>query len=170
LPIWLSRDDVNEVIENDDAVDRSRSYDARSMTNVQAVAAVALGCMLFFVGEIAAKPDSRYPEFKVTDLEPVWAGHPERFALLSHGRKQLAACFDADRTLSVAQRALDSAEWKITRLDSKLGWDSHNYLTLAVDRASAGGHCVPGGRLEKTSVRARHAPSSAPAPTAKPNP
>jgi hypothetical protein len=147
-PIWSFSDDVNQVIENDDAVDRFRSYDACSMNNVRAVAAVALGWVLLFVGEAAAVPASADPEFKVTDLEPVWAGHSVRFALLSHGGKQFTAYFDADRMLSVAERALDSAEWKITKLDSKLGWDSHNYLTLAVDRdgylhLSGNMHCVP---------------------------
>lgn len=104
------------------------------MIKVRAAIAVTLAGVVLFGGEIPAAPDSPGGEFKVSEIEPVWGGHSVRFALLSHGRKQFAAYFDADRVLSIAERALDSAEWKITKLDSQLGWDSHNYLALAVDR------------------------------------
>jgi hypothetical protein len=50
--------------------------------------------------------------------------------------------------MSVAQRTLDSTNWTIIKLPSRLGWDSHNYVTLALDRDQvlhlAGNmHCVP---------------------------
>jgi hypothetical protein len=50
--------------------------------------------------------------------------------------------------MSVAQRSLDATNWTITKLPSALGWDSHNYATMAVDRdgvihLSGNMHCVP---------------------------
>ncbi len=81
-------------------------------------------------------------------VERVWAGHPVGFCLLTHAPFQFVAYYDAERRMSVAQRRLDSTNWTITRLPSKLGWDSHNYVTMAVDREGilhlAGNmHCVP---------------------------
>lgn len=105
--------------------------------------------------------------FKVLEIEPVWAGHSVRFALLTHGNKQFVAYFDANRRLSVAERTLDSTEWKITKLDSSVEWDSHNYLTLALDREgylhlSGNMHVVPlvyfrsEKPLDASSLRAVH--------------
>jgi hypothetical protein len=81
-------------------------------------------------------------------VEPVWAGHPVGFCLLTHAPFQFVAYYDAQRRMSVAQRSLDSTNWTITKLPSTLGWDSHNYVTLALDRdgvlhLSGNMHCVP---------------------------
>ena len=70
----------------------------------------------------------------VSDLEPVWSGHPVGFCLLTHAPYQFAAYYDAERRMTVAQRRLDETKWTFKRLPSLLGWDSHNYVTLALDR------------------------------------
>jgi hypothetical protein len=67
-------------------------------------------------------------------VEPVWSAHPVGFSLHTHPPHQYVAYYDAQRRMSVAQRRLDSTNWTITRLPSMLGWDSHNYVTLALDR------------------------------------
>jgi hypothetical protein len=81
-------------------------------------------------------------------VEPVWAGHPVGFCLLTHPRYQFVGYYDAQRRMSVAQRSLDSTDWTITRLPSVLGWDSHNYITMALDRdgvlhVAGNMHCAP---------------------------
>jgi hypothetical protein len=58
---WSFNDDVNEVIENDDAEHRSRSYGATSTINVLAVTAVALGCMWFQVSAITTSLRNIWP-------------------------------------------------------------------------------------------------------------
>ena len=68
------------------------------------------------------------------DVEPVWSAHPVGFCLLTHPPFQFVAYYDAERRMSIAQRQLVSTNWSITRLPSRLGWDSHNYITMAVDR------------------------------------
>lgn len=70
----------------------------------------------------------------VVDIEPVWSGHPVGFCLLTHAPYQFAAYYDAERRMTVAQRRLDETKWTFQRLPSQLGWDSHNYVTLALDR------------------------------------
>jgi hypothetical protein len=82
------------------------------------------------------------------NIEPVWSGHPVGFRLLTHAPHQFVAYYDAQRRMSVAQRTLSSTNWTITKLPSQLGWDSHNYVTMALDRdgflhVSGNMHCVP---------------------------
>lgn len=88
-----------------------------------------------------------------------WAGHQVGFALLTHGNRQFVAYYDEERRITVAGRELDSSTWtfvrpegrplvKAKRLSSVTGWDSHNYLTLAIDRdgclhLSGNMHCDP---------------------------
>jgi hypothetical protein len=91
------------------------------------------------------------PEEKITEslkVADVWAGHPVGFALLTHGNRQFVAFYDAKRHMTVAQRRLGSETWTLTKLPSQVGWDSHNYVTLAVDgegflHLSGNMHVVP---------------------------
>lgn len=70
----------------------------------------------------------------VGNLEPVWSAHLVGFCLLTHPPYQFAAYYDAERRMTVAQRRLDETKWTFRRLPSQLGWDSHNYVTLELDR------------------------------------
>jgi hypothetical protein len=63
----------------------------------------------------------------------VWSGHPVHFALVTHGDRQLAAFYDAERQLTVALRTLGDRSWQFAALPSTLGWDSHNHIAMAVD-------------------------------------
>lgn len=75
-------------------------------------------------------------EEKITEslkVADVWAGHPVGFALLTHKDQQFVAFYDAERHMTVAQRTLGKKAWRFTKLPSQVGWDSHNYVTLAVD-------------------------------------
>ncbi|MBN2450738.1 MAG: BNR repeat-containing protein [Lentisphaeria bacterium] len=72
---------------------------------------------------------------QVLELEPVWSAHPVGFCLLTAPPEQYVAYYDADRRMTVAQRRLTDSQWTFTKLPSKLGWDSHNYVTMALDGA-----------------------------------
>lgn len=78
-------------------------------------------------------------------IDEAWAGHPVSFALLTARGHQFAAYFDAQRRLTVAGRKLDDPAWTRAhppgvfvpgqgRDSNVTGWDSHNYLALALDR------------------------------------
>jgi hypothetical protein len=66
-------------------------------------------------------------------VAPVWAGHPVEFDLLTRDGRQYVAFYDSNRWMCVAARAVQSNRWDIVRLPSQLGWDSHNYVTIALD-------------------------------------
>lgn len=85
---------------------------------------------------------------EVLDIAPVWSGHRVGFALLTHGSYQYVAFYDQHRRMTVAMRTLESDQWRFQKLDSQVGWDSHNYITMAVDadgrlHLSGNMHCVP---------------------------
>jgi hypothetical protein len=67
------------------------------------------------------------------DITDVWSGHPVGFALLTQGNQQFAAFYDANRQMTIASRTLDSTTWRFVRLATTLGWDSHNYIAMAID-------------------------------------
>lgn len=65
-----------------------------------------------------------------------WAGMYVGFDLLTHRQDQYIGYWDPERRLTVARRRLDgpAQEWIHQVLDERLGWDSHNHISLGVDR------------------------------------
>lgn len=108
---------------------------------------VALMIVVAAAGQSASRPAGPVVEESL-EVGPVWAGHPVGFCLLSEQGRQYVAYYDDQRRMTMAARKLDEREWQYVRLPQTLGWDSHNYVTLAVDREGclhlAGNmHCVP---------------------------
>jgi hypothetical protein len=107
------------------------------------IAAVFLG----FVFKSEAKPGP-VEVVDVIDVAPVWSAHPVGFSLLTRAPFQFVAFYDSERRLTVAQRKLDERKWTFSNLPVNTGWDSHNYVTLAIDdrgflHLSGDMHCVP---------------------------
>ena len=78
----------------------------------------------------------------------VWSGHPVGFSLLTHDDLQFVAFYDADRQMTVGVRNLGSSDWTFKKLPEKVGWDSHNSITMKLDskkhlHLSGNMHCVP---------------------------
>jgi len=82
------------------------------------------------------------------DISRVPAGFPVGFSLLTAGKRQYVAYYDEQHRMTVASRTLDSKTWKYQILPSRVGWDSHNGVTMAIDddghiHLSGNMHCVP---------------------------
>ncbi len=78
-------------------------------------------------------------------ISTVWSGHPVRFDLLTHKGRQFIAFYDAERKMTVGQRQLGETKFNLHRLEGKwlparerlstdIAWDSHNSVTMAIDR------------------------------------
>lgn len=63
----------------------------------------------------------------------VWPAHPVRFAMVTEPPHQYIAYYDSNRAMTVAHRELGSDNWEKKRLDEKIGWDTHNYIAMALD-------------------------------------
>jgi len=70
---------------------------------------------------------------KVLDIADVWSGHPVGFSLLTRGDSQYAAFYDAQRAMTIARRPLTGNTWDLVTPPTSVGWDSHNYVTMAID-------------------------------------
>jgi hypothetical protein len=78
-------------------------------------------------------------------VDKVWAGHPVGFALLTSGNRQYIAYYNGERHMMTGQRNLTDAAFTLYAMPvtsretsggttTVLGWDSHNYITLGVDK------------------------------------
>lgn len=68
-------------------------------------------------------------------IDSVWAANRVPFDIQTVGYQQYVAYYDSERNMTVASRTLGSNSWTKKTLPNKLRWDSHNYVTLAVDTA-----------------------------------
>jgi hypothetical protein len=82
---------------------------------------------------------------QVIKIDQVWAGHPVGFCLLTEGEMQYVAYYNADRHMVVGQRNLLENKFDLhvvppkertpeDRTSTVLDWDSHNSITMAVDK------------------------------------
>ena len=79
---------------------------------------------------------------QISAIDRVWSGQSSRFALAVTDTAIVVAYYDANRQLTVASRPRTGSYWVYHKLDTWVGWDSHNYIALAID--DAGGIHVAG--------------------------
>ncbi len=105
--------------------------------------------LVIFFGFLSAAASAGEPKvLDVLDVAKVWSGHPVGFCLLTHGDRQFVAFYDSERRMTVAARKTSDPKWEFVRLDERVGWDSHNSITMAIDdddqiHLSGNMHCVP---------------------------
>ncbi len=119
----------------------------QEITRLCTFLAVWLFVMLVDASQVLVS-GAEYRIAKTIDVDTVPSAFPVGFCLLTHGQQQLAAYYNAGHQMVVARRKLGETIWQKVELPSKIGWDSHNYITMAVDSAGAvhlagNMHCVP---------------------------
>jgi hypothetical protein len=85
---------------------------------------------------------------RIIPVDHVWTGSSPRFSILTEGKVQYVAYYDANRQMTVASRSLDSENWQKKKLEDFVEWDSHNFISMALDseenlHVSGNMHCVP---------------------------
>ncbi len=94
---------------------------------------------------VVDETDSGETIVRMIKIDKVWAGHPVGFCLLTHGSRQYVAFYNENRNLVVGQRNLKDDKFELhvmpptTREEAGgtstvLGWDSHNSVTLGIDK------------------------------------
>lgn len=81
----------------------------------------------------AVVPAAQIAMIEKLPVAGVWAGHPVNFALKTVNNFQCVAYYDTTRKMVVASRRVEDTVWNYTTLSTSTGWDSHNYIELAVD-------------------------------------
>ena len=62
------------------------------------------------------------------------ASFPVNFALYTSDKYQYVAFYDSVHQMTLAKRGLNEKRWEFQTLNSKVAWDSHNYLSIALDK------------------------------------
>lgn len=89
------------------------------------------------------------PIAETIDIGEVWSGHPVDFALVTTEERQFIAFYAANRDMTVGSRVLGESSFELVTLPTTLGWDSHNYVTLAVDST---GHVHVSGNMHNVPL------------------
>lgn len=110
---------------------RARSW-ALSTTTPAVTPPGALNCAPG--GESYAWPEANVSVVSTSTVGTTWAGMPVTQRLLTSGTTQYAAYYDSSRGMTVAKRTIGGA-WASKTLPSTLGWDSHNYVSIGLDRS-----------------------------------
>jgi len=109
--------------------------------SLRSEAAIATFPVLFALAGVLLASDRsevRAEAYRVVDqidIDTVPSWFPVGFCLLTHGDQQYVAYYNAQHQLIVARRALNQRNWDKAELPTKVGWDSHNYVTMAMDSA-----------------------------------
>ncbi len=68
------------------------------------------------------------------DVDSVTSDFPVNFSFLQQDDWQFVGYFNKDRNLTVASRQTNDPKWAYKILPTKVGWDSHNSIVMAIDR------------------------------------
>ena len=103
-------------------------------------------------GEIVVdERDQTESVIEIIKIDSVWSGHPVRFSLYTHDESQYIAYYNANRNMVVGQRKLTDKNFVLHQMfaptralgqkdkskrfsATEVGWDSHNSITMAVDK------------------------------------
>ena len=103
-------------------------------------------------GEIVVdERDQTESVIEIIKIYSVWSGHPVRFSLYTHDESQYIAYYNANRNMVVGQRKLTDKNFVLHQMfaptralgqkdkskrfsATEVGWDSHNSITMAVDK------------------------------------
>lgn len=72
------------------------------------------------------------------EVDSVVADFPVGFQFLTSGEWQFIGYYNKHRELTVASRKIPEKEWTYKVLPTRVGWDSHNRISMALDRD----HCL----------------------------
>jgi hypothetical protein len=105
---------------------------------VSALSGVVL--ILSATGASAQAPETDHPVRalpikSIEAIDQVWSGHKVGFALAAGAKRIYVGYYDANRQLTIAQRDRAGTAWTYVKLNTWLGWDSHNYVAMGIDPA-----------------------------------
>ncbi|WP_371193829.1 BNR repeat-containing protein [Glaciecola sp. SC05] len=116
---------------------RVKNHKSKASTRLYVAFLFAMFCLLAAGSLNIKKANANSDEqFMVESMaiDNAWSGHRIKPFLLTRGKHQFVAYFDANRQMTIAHRLIGKP-WRYYKVDSYLGWDSHNYVTMELDSA-----------------------------------
>lgn len=106
---------------------------SQSLQNVRNEAEVSSKDSLFSTVQLETVKRDEYKIKQRFNIEPVIASFPVGYSQAISGDNHYIAYYDAGKNLCIGYRKLNETTFKKTILNSKIGWDSHNYTEMIVD-------------------------------------
>lgn len=115
---------------------------------VSLLIACLVSCLVSLTSPTTHAIANDYRIAETIDVDAVPSSFRVGFSLLTDGPDQYVAYYDRTHQMVVASRKRDQSAWQKFKLPTKVGFDSHNYITMAIDRdghlhVSGNMHCVP---------------------------
>jgi len=119
------------------------NYNNNKMKRLSLFSSMMTGLCLIILGSGAckridaaqsAKAAGSIKILETIEVDSVIADFPVGFASLTTGDWQFIAYYNKHRDLTVAARKTTDPKWNYKILPTKVGWDSHNRITMAMDR------------------------------------
>ncbi len=95
-------------------------------------------CQQPAASEQSNKPAPSIEILESIEVDSVVADFPVGFKFVLSGEWQFISYYNKHRELTVASRKVSEKKWNYQILPTKVGWDSHNRITMALDRD----HCL----------------------------
>lgn len=95
----------------------------------------AIGALMLIPAFTLAAGDGRsfLEQHRTVYVDKVWTGAMTMCPMLTRDGMQYVAYYDANGQMTVAGRRLESDKWTYKKLDDKIMWDSHNYISMGMD-------------------------------------
>lgn len=71
---------------------------------------------------------------EILKIDDIWAGCAANYDMITVPPYQFIAYYDTAHYMTIAQRKLSEKTWVKTRLNSKVEWDAHNYISMVLDK------------------------------------
>lgn len=109
------------------------AYDNQTWDIARIDAEIARKESLFYRVDLETAAEKKYKIKRRIPVEPVESSFPVGFTQAIAGNQQFIAYYDKDKNMCVGYRTLEETSFHKVTLNSKIGWDSHNYITMIVD-------------------------------------
>ena len=95
-------------------------------------------------------PEKKYYIHKITDVALVESSFPVGYSFLDSEDYQYFGYYDKDKNMTISQHNKLTDTWHHTMLNSKIGWDTHNYISMIVDNE---GYLHISGNMHKHPIK-----------------
>lgn len=83
--------------------------------------------------QLPATAPNTASSYTLSAIDRVWSSHRVGYAMSVTSTQIFVAYYDANRQLTIASRPRDADSWTYHKVDCWTGWDSHNYIAMALD-------------------------------------
>lgn len=114
-------------------MDLQTAYDDQSWDDAKINSEIAKKDSLFYAIELASANEKVFKIKQRIDVDYVESSFPVNYDQEIVGNHHFISYYDSEKNFCVGYRTLDETSFKKVILNSKVAWDSHNFIEMIVD-------------------------------------